>query len=45
MYISVNCRNGKKKVKQGPSKYFTLAQKLGKKTQFELVKISSLFSN
>ena len=30
---------------QGPSKYFTLAQELGKKIQFELVKISSLFSN
>ena len=29
---------------QGPSKYFTLAQELGKKIQFELVKISSLFS-
>ena len=30
-------------VKQGTSKYFTLAQKLEKKIQFELEKISSWF--
>jgi hypothetical protein len=40
MYISVNCRKG---VKQAPSKYFTLAMKVGKKNQFELEKISSWF--
>ena len=32
-------------MKQGPSKYFTLVQKLERKIQFELVRISSLFSN
>ena len=30
-------------MKQGPSKYFTLAMKLEKKNQFELEKISSWF--
>ena len=42
MYISVNCKKRTNILKQDPSKYFTLAQKI-EKNKFELEKISSLF--